>query len=150
MTKPRAIFGICSLLILLLPCSGHGEFLPDETSIIPHVRAVRTWNELQRLRGAQPDDGIFAEGYSEVVVRLLARKWDTLSELEAVILRDPSFRRFVLKHIDASGGQTNLFKVERNARERCAAATPRLCQQIATAAARALGQPRADHRVPRR
>lgn len=43
-----------------------------------------------------------AEGYTEAVVVLLAKRWSSVHELAAVAKRDPSFGKFVLRHINAS------------------------------------------------
>jgi hypothetical protein len=94
----------------------------DEAAFSAHAGQVMGWRDLYQLvKRFQncPDDAFFVEGYSELVVHNLATRWEMLHELEILTESDPSFRNFVLKHIDATADETELKAVEQNALERC-------------------------------
>ena len=78
-----------------------------------------------------PDDGFYAEGYTEVVVVALARKWDDLTQLAGLMEKDPAFRKFVYRHISGSADLSDLRQVLRNAEGRCPVDAKPLCAEIA-------------------
>jgi len=81
-----------------------------------------------------PDDGFYAEGYTEAVVVALVKRWDQL------VPQDVKFRRFVYRHIDASADENDLRRVLRNTRTKCPTESARLCGQIAARARAAIAQ----------
>jgi hypothetical protein len=87
-----------------------------------------------------PDDGFYAEGYTDVIVVALAKRWDDLGELDKLVSGDSKFRRFVFRHIDASADDKDLRQVLRNARTKCPPEFKRLCGQVAAGARSAIGQ----------
>lgn len=89
---------------------------------------------------ACPDDGFYAEGYSDVVVVALSKRWSDLGTLQALMARDAEFREFVYKHIDATTDEKDLGRVLRNARTRCPIKAKRLCEEIAVRAKRAIAE----------
>jgi len=80
------------------------------------------------------DDGAIAEGFTDSVVRLLATQWPTLPQVAALENQNPSFRAFVLRHIDASADSADLEKVAGLARSQCPSGHGALCSAIARAA----------------
>lgn len=102
-----------------------------------------SWKELsqhQSVEGAC-DNGYFAEGYSESVVRLLAYKWGDLHELATVVRARPEFYKWAVRHIDETTSPDDLAKVLVNARScRTDRASARFCKDIADAAEQALGR----------
>ena len=76
------------------------------------------------------DDGAYGEGYTEAVVVTLAKRWSDFPELERLMRKDPSFRTFVYRHIDASASVNDLREVVRNAEAKCAAELERECAEI--------------------
>ena len=87
-----------------------------------------------------PDDGFYSEGYTDVVVVALAKRWDDLGELNKLMYSDAHFKRFVFRHITASADEKDLRQVLRNARAKCPGELRRLCGQIAAEARTAIGQ----------
>jgi hypothetical protein len=85
------------------------------------------------------DDGGVAEGYSDAVVVLLARRWDQFDAFVSLSERNPAFRKWAIGHIDATTSSDDLKRVLRNT-ERCAGSAKRkgLCREIARAARDAL------------
>ena len=88
---------------------------------------------------ASCDDGALAEGYSDAVVTLLANRWDQFDVFVALSERNPAFRRWAIRHIDATASSDDLEKIVRNA-ARCAgrAKTKSLCGEVGSAARDAL------------
>src|SRR5258706_7195090 len=87
-----------------------------------------------------PDDGFYAEGYTEAVVVALAKRWADLGGLQKLTTEDAKFRRFVFRHINASADEKDLRQILENARTRCLAESARLCRDIAAQARAAIGQ----------
>jgi hypothetical protein len=79
------------------------------------------------------DDGGVAEGYSDTVGRLLAEDWNDLEALAGLARQHPSFKKFVLRHIDETLSQDRLVKIRSLAERNCPAADKSLCRQIAKA-----------------
>lgn len=84
------------------------------------------------------DDGFFAEGYTEAVVKMLSVRWPSISELKALKSKDPKFFAFVLKHIDSSADGNDLKQIRANAQQRCAPENRDLCSVLENAAERAI------------
>jgi hypothetical protein len=87
------------------------------------------------------DDGALAEGYSDAVVTLLAQRWDQFSVFIVLSKEHPAFRRWVIRHIDATASDEDLKKVMLHAAT-CVddVKTKRLCKAVRQAAAHALGE----------
>jgi len=66
-------------------------------------RAVGDWAKLHALyvKYGRCDDGVIAEGFSDIVDKLVCRHWDHLDEL--FTLNDDAFFDFVVSHLDESG-----------------------------------------------
>jgi hypothetical protein len=104
------------------------------------VSAAGAWGPLSRHRKTfvSCDDGAIAEGYSEAVVSLLAYQWDQFEVFAALSERNPTFRRWAIRHIDPTASTDDLKKVVRNA-ERCTGAKAKdLCREVGRAARDAL------------
>jgi hypothetical protein len=85
------------------------------------------------------DDGYLSEGYSDAVVRLLAYRWDQFDVLAGLSERNPAFRRWVIRHIDASVSSDEIEMIVRHV-GKCSGSTKRLdlCVAIRRAATSAL------------
>ena len=82
------------------------------------------------------DDGSVAEGYSDVVTRLLADDWKHFPRLVALTNTNKPFRDFVLKHIDETVSDTVRSKIADNSRSRCPKGSQSLCRSIVAAASK--------------
>ena len=96
--------------------------------------AVDTLNSWDRLHNwfktySQCDDGGPAEGVSEAVARNLVDRWESLSRL-GELAKDARFRRFVLKHVDATLNADDLKKIDVNAEKRCPTSLRALCREL--------------------
>jgi len=105
------------------------------------VSAAAGWRSLLRHQKTfgSCDDGALAEAYSDAVVSLLAHRWDQFVAFVGLSDGNPAFRRWAIRHIDASAATDDLTKVARNS-ARCtgSAKAKDLCREIARAARNAL------------
>ena len=76
------------------------------------------------------DDASIAEGYSDVISRLLSDKWNNVNQLNRLVSRDRGFERFVLKHVDELMSPDQSRKIRNNAVGRCPYRSGRLCKAI--------------------
>ena len=105
--------------------------------------ASSSWRKLldHHAAFAVCDDGALAEGYSDAVTSKLASHWDQLELFAALSRTHPEFRRWAIRHIDATASIDDLKNIMRNA-DRCAgdAKLQPLCKEIRRAAAKALAE----------
>ncbi len=108
------------------------------------INTLREWPKIHAFYRAHfppcPDDGMFAEGYSELVVRTLATNWSNLPELRAAGSKDPRFKAFVLRHIDATTNEADLRVIQASATSQCPRGSGSLCAGIRKASSRALSE----------
>jgi hypothetical protein len=102
--------------------------------------AKKTWQDLYRLYSDYQwcDDGAYAEGYSDFIVQSLAKYWNRFDELVSLNKKDPSFKKFILKHIDATTDPEDLDLLLKNVRQRCPATSVPFCKELEKAALSAL------------
>lgn len=107
------------------------------------VSAAGAWGSLFRhwRTYSSCDDGGVAEGYSDAVVVLLARRWGKFDEFVSLSERNPAFRKWAIGHIDATTSTDDLTQVLRNT-ARCTGGVRRkaLCGEVARAARDALNE----------
>jgi hypothetical protein len=103
---------------------------------------LQDWNAIhafvKRNLPTCPDDGMYGEGYSDVVVHAFAKHWSYLPQLVSIVARDPGFEAFALRHIDETADPQELKKTRQNATNRCPPDMEDLCKKIATRAVEAL------------
>ncbi|MBI5748483.1 MAG: hypothetical protein HZA00_05100 [Nitrospinae bacterium] len=83
------------------------------------------------------DDGAVAEGYSDSVVRLLAFNWNQIEKLMQ-LSSDKDFFAFVIRHIDATTGKSEIQKIITNSNQHCPDSATVICLAIEEAARKAL------------
>ena len=110
------------------------------------LRTLKHWQAINQFHKKHfppcPDDGMYAEGYSELIVRTLALRWSSIPELHALVEARPEFREFVLKHVDASADPAQLKQVLKRATNQCPPATTELCNALRKTARAALAEVR--------
>jgi hypothetical protein len=81
------------------------------------INAAGNWPSLLKHQRtfASCDDGALAEGYSDAVVTLFANQWDQFGVFVALSERHPDFRRWAIRHIDATASDDDLNKIVVNA-----------------------------------
>jgi len=108
----------------------------EEKQAERQVDLLQSWDQVfeSYRKFAQCDDGAVAEGYSDVVGKLLANNWEDFPRLVKLANADKGFKEFVVRHVDESLSGDTLRKISKNARSRCPADAKRLCTLIADAA----------------
>jgi hypothetical protein len=81
-------------------------------------------------RYAHCDDGGIAEAYSASIASLLANRWPLINDLAALADAHPSFRRFVLKHLDETMTDLENRRIKANITARCTSRGRRVCAAI--------------------
>ncbi len=111
------------------------------------IDSLTDWGRVYRAykEFSQCDDGAIAEGYSDAVGKLLANDWTNFERLRTLAKTDRGFRKFVLKHIDATLPDEILQKVSTNSRSACPAGGQNLCRMVASASAKATAQGSESH-----
>jgi len=102
--------------------------------------SIRTWDALYKSYRTyrKCDDGAIGEGYSESVIRILADHWGTLPRLDKLGKQNADFRRFVIRHVDATLNADDVVLVERKAKTTCPNRLNKLCYDLAKQAQAAL------------
>jgi hypothetical protein len=104
--------------------------LDDQKWISDELPSLTYWSRIYasfKTNVPGCDDGIFGEGYTEAVAKMLSEKWQLLAELKVLADKDPRFRLFVLKHIDASADPDDLKRIYINATQSCEKENSELC-----------------------
>jgi len=133
---------LIKISILLAPLLGTPALARDNVSHICiredaeraefEASSLETWNQIYASykRFRQCDDAAISEGYSASISELLAARWEQLSELLALMHAHPSFRQFVLRHLDATMSLDDATSIERNVREACPARAAFFCAAV--------------------
>ena len=127
--------GLILLLLAMVPASA-GTCSPQETYAAEIVSDyIESWNKLRMAykEFGHCDEGFIAEGFSEVVARLLTTQWSRLPELSSTIKKDASFGDFVFRHINGTWGIPERKKVGVLAASSCPAGEALLCEKISAA-----------------
>ncbi len=115
----------------------------DQDAIASALPRLTTWSAIHAyvtIYAPRCDDGWMAEGYSDVVVKTLASQWARVGDLARLAERDPAFRAFVIRHVDATTDRGDLRAVLANADRRCPRELTELCAALRTAAKAALDE----------
>jgi hypothetical protein len=99
---------------------------------------LKTWPDIFRSyrRYGHCDDGGIAEGYSDSVATLMANRWDSILELNALARKHPAFRAFVLRHLDETINFDQIVTIRENAEAHCPQGAMALCKAIHASLAR--------------
>jgi hypothetical protein len=101
-------------------------------SVVP---TADSWNVLHDhyKRYSQCDDGAISEGFSESVTRLLSDDWQDISQLSVIIKSDPSFREFVIHHVDETVPAKRLSQIAENVDKQCLLSMRSFCSELKAA-----------------
>ncbi|HXY96700.1 MAG TPA: hypothetical protein VEH00_06960 [Steroidobacteraceae bacterium] len=143
-TRLFAAIGAAAIVAVAAPVplgAAAGCPLSDQ-EFFSELRKVQDWNGIydlvkRRLPGC-PDDGVYAEGYSDAIVHTLAKGWSYLPQLVSLVARNPGFHSFVLRHINATADRHELRQTRHQAKTECPPDAEDLCREIATRAGDAL------------
>ena len=105
--------------------------------MVDHMNSWAAVTKAYRLY-RQCDDGDIAEGNSEAIGQLLAKRWVTLPEFSALAGKTQGLEAWMLGHIDTTLDTAALSTIHHNATASCPPGAARVCRLIATASSRAL------------
>ena len=97
------------------------------------TNSLKTWNSVYKFykKFSHCDDGGIAEGVSDAVAKLLANRWDSVSELVKLVSSEKGFEDFVLRHVDETiDWEQDVPKIRQNAKSRCPPNSTRLCKAL--------------------
>lgn len=137
------MLAVLAITVFALPATAENTVcsLKDQYWVSNELPGLKTWAAIHKSfqqYAPQCDDGFVAEGYTEAVVVLLARRWKSIRELAAIAKRDPNFEKFVLRHINASADPDDLNRIRSQAANQCLAKHQVLCSSIHAAASEAI------------
>lgn len=98
--------------------------------------AATSWKQLYRQfrTFSNCDDGAVAEGFSESNTLLLADHWGTIQQLEPMIVSDPAFRAFIVRHVDATVPAERLRRIAAKCGHTMPGTLKNFCREIQAAA----------------
>jgi hypothetical protein len=93
---------------------------------------LEDWDEVYRSfkKFGHCDNGAVAEGYDDVIVRLLVNDWNHFDTLARLTGGDKAFETFVVSHIDELASQEQLRAIARNAKSLCPSGGTPVCTRI--------------------
>lgn len=144
MPSPRYFLAMLSFIAVLAvaPANGADGCTLTAQEFVQQLSTMKDWRTIYAVFKHNlprcPDDGMFAEGYSDVVVHGLAKHWRSIQELQTITASDPAFLTFVIRHVDATADAEELKQTLRNATTRCPVGASVLCKQIGAGAAAAI------------
>jgi hypothetical protein len=110
----------------------------SDREFLAQLDKLQDWNSIyafvKRNLPNCPEDGMYGERYSDVVIHAFTRHWSYLPQLASIVARDPGFEAFALRHIDKTADPQDLEKTRQNATNRCPPDMEGLCWRIATRA----------------
>lgn len=126
---------LCFIIATFQPAWSESKKICSEQDAMQaetEIDSLRNWEYIYKSykRFAQCDDGSIAEGYSDVVARLLSDHWNTVGDLVRLGVHDRGFEQFVLRHVDELMSPTQAENIRRNALSHCVPNGNNLCRAI--------------------
>lgn len=101
-----------------------------------HVIQKDWWKSLDRIfikhiqKYPSCDDGFMAEGFDDIIPRLIARDWGHSNFLFDRMLKNSHLSGFVIKHISIVSGTEDLNLLEKRAKNECTSKYRTICKKI--------------------
>jgi len=139
----RVLFLFLSFSLAAPFANASGECPVSDKEFLHQIMSSSDWVDVhavfKRNFPACQDDGLYADGYTNMVVGVLASNWHDLNLLNDLAAKDEAFKAFVLRHIAISAGEDDLRKVLHSAQKDCPGQSAGLCREIAKRCKLALG-----------
>src|SRR5712671_902832 len=130
------LFGLLSLInVTALVCETAKPCTKEEAiRAETEASSLANWADVHGSfkRFAQCDDGAIGEGYSSAVARLLSDNWNSVDQLNHLVLNDKAFEKFILHHVDELMSPAQAQKIVDNAYTHCPIHASRLCKALIT------------------
>jgi hypothetical protein len=129
------IIAVCLAATLPAYASDKARCTPQEAFQAENeVDKLNTWEDLHRMferyGNCNFDHGVIAEGYSDIVGRLLADDWEDVLTLKKLCDTDTSFTSFVYKHLDRTISADTWETMLDNAARECPSGAEGICRMI--------------------
>jgi len=110
-----------------LNCTTEEQLVAEKASETAH-----DWDSLYHAyrQFENCDDGGTSEGFSDTVMKLLAKNWQSSLRLQILVLRDDGFETFILNHINATADISDIKEIQENAQYHCSAKAEKMCKSI--------------------
>lgn len=143
--NPFGLFVFIAVVVFSMQSAGalEGAACPvSDKEFLHQITSSGDWSDVyavfKRNIPACQDEGLYADGYTNLVVGVLAARWFELDQLAELMAQDNTFKQFVLRHIGISAGEDDLRRVLHSAQTGCPAKSLRLCKEIAARCKHAL------------
>lgn len=138
----KLIFPVLLVANIVIAQESASDCRASDEEFVSQLSTMKDWETIYSVYRANlpcfPDDGMYAEGYSDVIVRAFATQWEDIKILYTLASRNPEFRAFVLRHINATTDPIELEQALSNAESKCPAGIDTLCKEVAKEAVTAL------------
>lgn len=134
-TRAMVLLGVMACLICLFvtseataaPCTREDAQIAESGS-----STLKTWEEVFRSykHYQSCDDGAISEGYSSSIASLLASGWNQIGDLLNLLNTNPSFEKFVLRHIDDAMTRDQDALIRNNVSKRCPQHGTQFCAAV--------------------
>ena len=123
------LFFTTFLFVVLFLASLNSSFASENYSkYFKEIASVSTWDVLKKLSREYPDDGVFAEGFSEKVEWLFHNKYSDFFKKE--IFKDKEFYIFIKRHIDQTWVYGSVEKLKMKFENDCPKGHKIICDEL--------------------
>jgi hypothetical protein len=133
----QAVFFVLFAFLVLKVSSAFAavpESCPTDLAMkaLDEASTLKTWQAffVSYKKYKRCDDGAIAEGYSSSIATLLSDRWQDIGQLIRLGNEDPSFRRFVLSHVDVTMSLDQATTIKKNVAQKCPSGAKKLCADI--------------------
>jgi hypothetical protein len=133
----RYILLIVVCLASISPTYASGKVqctLEDAYKAETTIDNLKTWDDLyrhfKRYAACHFDDAAIAEGYSDMVGRLLSKDWKDVIKLKKLCISDKAFEKFISKHLDETIPADTWNTMMVNATKKCPSEAKGICTVI--------------------
>jgi hypothetical protein len=129
-----AVIAFCLALLAAMGSSeSNADCVADAVRAIPKVDSPATlYDSFVGFRSC--DDGAVSRLFTDAVTGMLALQWSSVSQMQSLAATDPSFKQFILRHIDATVRPENLRRIAFNAQHYCPDRSQSFCADLRQAA----------------
>jgi hypothetical protein len=130
-----ALAAACLILTAQTASAGEAPACPvSDKEFLRQITANNDWQSVhavyRRNLPACSDEGLYADGYTSMVVDTLARRWSDLGVLSHLLADDAGFAKFFYAHIGAAAAEDDLKRALAQSQHACPKESEELCGEI--------------------
>lgn len=126
--KSLIFFNTFLFFVLLLTFLNSSFASEDYSKYFKEIADVSTWEVIKKLSMEYPDDGVFAEGFSEKVEWLFHNKYSDFFKKE--IFKDKGYYLFIKRHIDHTWSYGSSEQLKLRLSNNCPVACEKICKDL--------------------